>query len=117
MNNRQAIQNPLGIEAEQINEETELKRYKIQYPLSAYTFPTEARIDQVSFDDEFIHFELIDGRALSIPLWWIPTLHNAVAGEREKYEINRSRTMLIWDPDKCAINDELRVVDYLGAGA
>ena len=108
----------MSIEAEQINnEETEPKRYEIQYPLSAYTFPTEARIDQVSFDDEFIHIELMDGRALSIPLWWIPTLHNAVAEEREKYEINRSRTMLIWDPDKCAINDELRVVDYLGAGA
>ena len=66
------------------------------------------------FDDEYLHVELTDGRMLSIPLWWIPTLYNAARDEREKYEINRSRTMVIWDPDKCAINDELRIADYLG---
>ena len=61
----------------------------------------------------------MDGRSLSIlwmdiPLWWIPSLHNATPEARELYTINRSRTMLLWDPDKCAINDELRVMDYLG---
>lgn len=99
---------------EQVEEQYRAKRYKVQYPLSAYTFPREARIHQVRFDDEYIHVELTDGRRLSIPLWWIPTLYNAHHEEREKYEINRSRTMLIWDPDKCAINDELRIADYLG---
>lgn len=89
----------------------DIKRYKIQYPVSAYTFPGEARIHRVRFDDKYIHIELMDER--SIPLWWIPTLYNALPGEREKYEINQSRTMLVWDPDKCAINDELRIVDYL----
>jgi hypothetical protein len=57
---------------------------------------------------------LTDGRMLSVPLWWIPTLYNAPHEEREKYEINQSRTMIIWDPDRCAINDELRIADYLG---
>jgi uncharacterized protein DUF2442 len=79
-------------------------------------FPQEARIHQVQFDEEYLHIELIDGRKLAIPLWWIPTLHNASPEEREKYEINRSRTMLIWDPAKCAINDEVRIADYLGSG-
>lgn len=50
-----------------------------------------------------------------MPLWWIPTLYNAPKEELEKFEINRSRTMIIWDPDKCAINDEIRIADYLGA--
>jgi len=45
---------------------------------------------------------------------WIPMLYNATTEEREKYEINRSRTMIIWDPDKCAINDEVCIADYLG---
>ena len=36
------------------------------------------------------------------------------AEEREKYEINPSPTMIVWDPDKCAINDEVRIADYLG---
>jgi hypothetical protein len=101
-------------EAEQAEEQFETKRYRIQYPISAYTFPQEARIHRVSFDNEYLHVELQDGRRLSLPLWWIPTLYNASAEEREKFEINPSRTMIIWDPDRCAINDEVRIADYLG---
>ena len=56
---------------------------------------------------------LMDGQILSVPLWWMPTLYNASPEEREKYEISRSRAMIIWHPDKCAINDELRIIDYL----
>jgi len=100
--------------AEHDEEPFAVTRYKVQYPISAYTFPSEARIHQVRFDDAYVHVELTDRRMLSVPLWWIPTLHSAPAEEREKYEINRSRTMLIWDPEKCAINDELRIADYLG---
>lgn len=35
----------------------------------------------------------------------------------EQYEINRSRTTIIWDPDKCCINDKVRIVDYLCPGS
>lgn len=105
----------MATKVEQVDEPTQGKRYPIQYPISAYTFPTEARLHHIHFDDEYIHLELTDGRRLSIPLWWIPTLYNASPKEREKYEINRSRTMLIWDPETCDINDELRLADYLGA--
>ena len=98
-----------------VEEQLEVKRHKIKYPLSAYTFPRGIHIHQVSFDDEYIHVALIDGRNLSIPLWWIPTLYNAPREELEKYEISRNRAMIVWNPDKCAINDELRIADYLGA--
>ena len=98
---------------EQTDEQFEVKRYKVQYPISAYTFPREARIHQVRFDNGYIHVDLTDGRILSVPIQWIPTVYNASPEEREKYEINRSRTTIVWDPDKCAINDELRIVDYL----
>jgi hypothetical protein len=104
----------MATSAEQVEKRTEVKRYRIQYPISAYTFPREALIHQVQFDKERIHVELTDGRILSLPLWWIPTLYNASPEEREMYEINQGRTALIWDPDKCAINDELRIADYLG---
>jgi hypothetical protein len=53
---------------------TEVKYYPVQYPVSAYTFPREAIIHRVRFDDERIHLELTDGRIVSIPLWWISTL-------------------------------------------
>lgn len=89
------------------------KRYPVQFPVSAYTFPSDSRIKTVQFDDQYIHIELFDGRRLSIPLHWIPTVFNAPPAEREKYEISEDRTMIIWDPEKCAINDELRVADYL----
>ena len=98
---------------EQVEEQSGVKRYKIQYPISAYTFPNEAYIHQVRFNDEYVQVELTDGRLVSVPLWWIPTLYNAPPEEREKYEVNQSRTMIIWDPDNCAINDELRISDYL----
>lgn len=100
--------------AERVEEHFEVKRYQVQYPVSAYTFPREALIHQVRFDDEHMHVGLTDGRELSVPLWWIPTIHNAAPEEREKYEISRSRTMIIWDPDQCTINDEVRIADYLG---
>jgi hypothetical protein len=99
---------------ERIEEQLQVKRYKVQYPLSAYTFPREACIHHVRFDEEHMHVGLTDGRVLSVPMWWIPTLYNATPEEREKYEIDRGRKMIIWDPDKCAINDEVCIADYLG---
>ena len=90
-----------------------MKWYDISHPASAYTFPHDALLHRVRFDKDYMHLELTDGRVLSIPLSWIPTLHNAEPAEREKYEISQDRTMIIWDPDKCSINDEVRIDDYL----
>ncbi len=104
----------MNTQVEEAHDKFKVKRYKVQYPISAYTYPIEARIHQVHFNDEYIQLELTDGRMLFIPLWWIPTLFNAFPEDREKYEINRNRTMIIWDPENCGINDELRLSDYLG---
>ena len=93
---------------------TNIKRYKVQHSIDEYTFPTEVHIHAVRFDDKHIHVELTDQRIISIPLWWIPTVHNASDEDRKKFEINQSRTMIVWDPDKCGINDEINIVDYLG---
>lgn len=100
-------------ETEQIERHADVKLYDVQYPISAYTFPGEARIRGVRFDDKHMHLELTDGRVLSVPLWWIPTLYNAPPEEREKFELDRAGTTVIWNPDRCAINDEVRLTDYL----
>lgn len=92
-------------------------RYQIVYPASEHTYPREALIYEVHIDDTYLQVELTDGRVLSIPLLWIPSLHNAPLEVRLKFEINRSRTMIIWDPEKSAINDEIRVEDYLAPRA
>jgi hypothetical protein len=89
------------------------KWYDVPYPASAYTFPREALLHRVHFDEDYMHLELTDGRVLSVPLSWIPTLHNASPEDREKYEISQDRKMIIWDPEKCSINDEVRIDDYL----
>lgn len=104
----------MAIKAELVEENFKVRRYKVQYPISAYTFPKENLIHQAGFDDEFIHIEFTDGRRLSVPLWWIPTLYNAPAVEREKFQISQDRTALIWDPATTALNDELRPAEYLG---
>jgi hypothetical protein len=103
----------MATKTEQTDEQAYIRQYNVQYPISAYTFPHEACIHLVRFDEEFIHIALTDGRVLSIPLWWIPTLSNAAPEDRGKYELNRTRTAVVWNPDHCAINDELRVADYL----
>lgn len=90
------------------------KWYEIPYSASEYTFPRDAILRRVQFNNTSMHLELTDGRVISVPLSWIPSLQNAVPEEREKYEISQDRKMIVWDPDKCAINDEVRVDDYLG---
>ena len=95
-------------------EKMKVKRYKIQHSIDEYTFPKAVYIHDVRFDEKHMHVELTDGRILSIPLWWIPTVYNATHEARKKIEINQSRTMIIWDPAKCGINDEISIADYLG---
>ena len=91
-----------------------VKTFKIRYSLKGYTFPKEVKIDKVRFDENYMHVTLIDERILSIPLKWIPTLYHAKPSEREKYKINQTRRMLVWDPSNCEINEEIRIEDYLG---
>jgi len=98
----------------QITEKTKIKRYKIQHSIDEYTFPKEAYIHTVTFDEKYMHVELTDERVISVPLMWIPTLYNASSEDRGKFEISQNRTMIIWDPGKSDINDEINILDYLG---
>lgn len=104
----------MGTNVKQMDEKTQVKRYKAQHSIDEYTFPKVATIHDVKFDDKFIHVELTDQRVISIPLWWVPTVYNATMEDRKKFEINQNRTMIIWNPDKCGINDEISIADYLG---
>ncbi len=98
----------------QSNEKMKIKRYKVQHSIDKYTFPKEAYIHNVTFNEKYMHVELTDERIISIPLMWIPTLYNASDEDREKFEISQNRRMLIWDPEKSGINDEINIIDYLG---
>lgn len=93
------------------------KWYDIPYPATAYTFPREALIHDVIIGDDYLQFALTDGRLLSVPLWWVPSVYNAAPDERRKFTISRDRKLVIWDPDECAINDEVRIDDFLTSAA
>lgn len=71
----------------QSNERLKIKRYKIQHSIEQYTFPKEAYIHNVVFDEKYMHVELTDERIIR---------------------------MIIWDLEKCEINDEINILDYLG---
>lgn len=107
----------MAIDVEQIksagSEKQTIKWYDIPYRGSDYTFPDETLVQHVRFDDNYIQLELTDGRILSVPLAWIPSLYHASSQDREKYTISRDRKLVIWDPNQCAINDEVRIDDYL----
>lgn len=107
--------NGMVTSVKQTDEKVQVKRFKVQHSIDEYTFPTDVYIHDVKFDEKYMHVELTDQRILSIPLWWIPTIHNASMEDRMKFEINQSRTMIIWNPDKCSINDEIRITDYLSS--
>jgi hypothetical protein len=81
----------------------------IKYPRSAYTFPTQARVEKVTFDESYMHLHLRDGQIVSVPLKWIPTLANAAPAEREKVFIGNDGHTLHWNPDEGEINEDLRV--------
>jgi hypothetical protein len=98
----------------QANEKMKVKRYKIQHSIDEYTFPKEAYIHDVTFDAKHIHVELTDERVISIPLMWIPTVYNASAKDRQAFQISQNRRMIVWDPEKSGINDEINILDYLG---
>lgn len=94
-------------------EQMSARHYPVKYRASDYTFPTDDAIETVCFDDTYLHIELVDGRILSVPLAWIPSLRDAPPAEREKVQISPDRSLLFWDPDKGEINEILRLSDYL----
>lgn len=74
--------------------------------------PTTALAKAVQFDDALMHVTLTDGRIVSVPLIWFPSLHSAAAEQRAQYEIGASGRSLHW-PE---LDEDLSVAQLL-AGA
>ena len=47
----------------------------------------DIRIKSVHIDDDRLSVELIDGRAISVPLLWYHRLANATPTQRQAYEV------------------------------
>jgi hypothetical protein len=87
--------------------------YTLAYKATDYTFPTDALIHTIHLSDDYLRVELTDGRNLEIPLWWIPSLHNAEPTDRQRYVITRDRKTIFWDPAQGPINEIVQIDDYL----
>jgi uncharacterized protein DUF2442 len=58
--------------------------------------PTTALAKGVEFDKDMMHVTFIDGRVLSVPLAWSPTLRTATPRQRNKCEIGGGGISLHW---------------------
>lgn len=59
---------------------------------------TSPIVKSVEFDDEMMKVALADGRIISMPIMWFPTLYNATKSERENHEISPAGIGIHW-PD------------------
>jgi len=71
--------------------------------------PTTALSKSVSFDDDMMHVALTDGRILSVPLAWFPTLRSATPEQRTNCEIGGGGVGLHW-PD---LDEDLSVAGLM----
>ena len=47
----------------------------------------DLRVKAVFVDDDRLSVELMDGRAISVPLAWFPRLANATPAQRDRWEV------------------------------
>ena len=75
------------------------------------------QIDSVCFDDRQMHVILKDGRTVSMPLWWSPTLSKASSQQRDKWEITPFGDAIEWDEldEHISVKGILRGVPAPGA--
>ena len=69
----------------------------------------EARASEIWFDKDNMWLSLSDGRQLSVPLDYLPRLHNATDQQRENYELSDDGMGLHWD----GIGEYISVPDLL----
>lgn len=69
----------------------------------------DPRADKVWFDDVSIHVILADGRVISVPLEWFPSLRDATKEQREKYYFIGKGIGIHWDE----IDEDLSVAGLL----
>jgi len=74
--------------------------------------PSSALAQEVSFDEHMMHIQLTDGRVLSVPIVWFPTLHQAKPAQRRKVKIGGGGIALHW-PD---LDEDLSIAGLM-AGA
>lgn len=64
----------------------------------------------VDFDEISMHVHLIDGRILSVPLEWFPSLRDATPEQRSQWRLIGGGVGIHWE----ALDEDLSVAGLLG---
>jgi hypothetical protein len=71
--------------------------------------PTAALACNVWFDEDTLRVDLLDGRSVSAPLEWFPTLANATAEQRANWRLIGNGVGIHWE----ALDEDLSVAGLL----
>jgi Protein of unknown function (DUF2442) len=77
--------------------------------MSTSAIQTDERVEDVSFTEETISVDLVDGRTIVVPLVWYPRLLNATPAQRLDWEICGGGYGIHWE----SINEDLRISGML----
>jgi hypothetical protein len=77
--------------------------------MSTSAIQTDERVEDVSFTEDTISVDLIDGRTIVVPLVWYPSLLNATPAQRLDWEICGGGYGIHWE----SINEDLRISGML----
>jgi hypothetical protein len=65
--------------------------------MSTSAIQTDERVEDVSFTEETISVDLVDGRTIVVPLVWYPRLLNATPTQRLDWEVCGGGYGIHWD--------------------
>ncbi len=79
--------------------------------MSSLAIKFDARAVKVHFDDVSMFIELVDGREISVPLEWFPSLRDATKEQREHYRLIGGGIGVHWED----MDEDLSVAGLLQA--
>ena len=79
--------------------------------MSSLAIKVDPRADKVWFDEVSLHVILADGREVSVPLEWFPSLRDATKDQREKWSLIGKGIGIHWEE----IDEDLSVAGLLQA--
>jgi hypothetical protein len=65
--------------------------------MTTLTLETEPMMNQVTFSDERLIVDLVDGRSLSVPLSWYPRLMHGSPEERQNWQLLGDGYAIEWE--------------------
>jgi hypothetical protein len=65
--------------------------------MSTLAIRTDERVKNVSFTEETVSVDLMDGRVITVPLVWYPRLFNATVEQRSQWEVCGGGYGIHWD--------------------